>query len=163
MPSKGTVSEPADKVLKPTESDKRWTADAVRAMRTGAKLTQETFAAALGVSRSTVVDWEKGKEISALSVAALDRFVSGEHAARGTRQHAVRESAPPYSASDYWAGVNDAALMMSRTVTQLLEAMAAARSNRATDLAALAALDAATERQRAVDAASQRAAERKAG
>ena len=161
MPSKGTVSEPVDKVLKPTEADKRWTAESVRQLRTGAKLTQENFALALGVSRSTVLDWEKGKEISPLSIGALDRFASGVE--RATPPSAVREAAPPtYGASEYWAGVNDAALMMSRTVTQLLEAMAAARAGRTTRLASLEELDAATTRQREIDAATPREGGRKA-
>jgi DNA-binding transcriptional regulator YiaG len=50
-------------VVRTPSSRHRLTPETVRAVRTGLYLTQEDFAALLGVSRRTVIRWERGEHL----------------------------------------------------------------------------------------------------
>ena len=61
------------------EAHDGWTAEAVRTLRTRLNLTQEDFAARVGVRTSTVSHWETGHtRPTRLAVRALDALRTAE-------------------------------------------------------------------------------------
>jgi transcriptional regulator with XRE-family HTH domain len=75
--------------------------DAIRAMRRRAGLTQETFAAVLGVSLSAVNQWERGlKTPTGLSRLALANFGEwlAEHSAPAAAEDRSASLSPPAGA-----------------------------------------------------------------
>jgi transcriptional regulator with XRE-family HTH domain len=119
-----------------------------------ARTNQADVAREIGVSESTVKRWLAGappsKQTRKLVVWAERRAAAYQTAAPPART--VREGAGE-PASDYWAGVNYAALAMSETVTRLLREMSDARG--VTPSLSGEGLEAMTRRQIAADAAAE--------
>lgn len=102
QPAAPKDDDPEDEPNPPESVYGGWTGSLVRETRTAARLSQGAFAKALEVNRSTVVDWESGRPISALGVGALNAFRDGRPvpgAKRETLPEAGHSASPHYGES----------------------------------------------------------------